>query len=106
MGLLKPPLDLPFNITRMGYVVLTSSDFEKTRFFYESGLGLEVTFQDQNMLCFRAIEETYHHSLIFEKVDEGEIGKCRRVGYLMQTDRDIKEAFNFFKSRGNQVKFV
>jgi catechol 2,3-dioxygenase len=106
MGLLKPPLALPFNITRMGYVVLTSSDFEKTRFFYESGLGLEVTFQDQNMLCFRAIEETYHHSLIFEKVNEGEIGKCRRVGYRMQTDHDIKEAFDFFKSKGDKVKFV
>ncbi len=72
MGLLKPPLALPFNITRMGYVVLTSTNFEKTRFFYESGLGLEVTFHDENMLCFRAIEETNHHSLIFEKINEDE----------------------------------
>ena len=38
MGLLKPPLALPFNITRMGYVVLTSSDFEKTRFSRSPGI--------------------------------------------------------------------
>jgi catechol 2,3-dioxygenase len=44
--------------------------------------------------------------LIFEKIDKGEIGKCRRVGYRMQTDHDVKEAFNFFSSRGDKVEFV
>jgi hypothetical protein len=33
MGLLKPPLALPFNITRMGYVVLTSTNLKKQGFF-------------------------------------------------------------------------
>ena len=92
MGLLKPPASVPFNITRMGYVVLTSSDLDKTRFFYESGLGLEVMFQDENTLCLRAIEETCHHSLVFEKTNIRGPGKCRRVGYRMQTDDDIKIA--------------
>ena len=45
MGLLKPPASLPFNITRMGYIVFTSSDLDKTRFFYESGLGLRLPFK-------------------------------------------------------------
>ena len=96
MGLLKPPASLPFNITRMGYMVLTSSDLDKTRFFYESGLGLEVTFQDEEVLCLRAIEETFHHSLVFEKTDYSGPGKCRKVGYRMQTDLDIKNAYDFF----------
>ena len=106
MGLLKPPASLPFNITRMGYVVLTSSDLDKTRFFYESGLGLEVMFQDENTLCLRAIEETCHHSLVFEKNNIKGPGKCRRVGYRMQTDDDIKIACDYFSARGDVVRYV
>ena len=68
MSLLAPNADIPFNITRLSHVVLTSRDLDKTRFFYETGLGLEVTAHDDTILCLRAIEETGHHSLLFEKI--------------------------------------
>ena len=49
MGLLKPNDAIPFNITRLSHVVLTSRDLDKTRYFYETGLGLEVTAQDATL---------------------------------------------------------
>ena len=56
MSLLQTNISPPFNITRLSHVALTSKDLDRTRFFYETGLGLEVTFQDNNYLCLRALE--------------------------------------------------
>jgi catechol 2,3-dioxygenase len=86
MGLLIPNADMPFNITRMSHVVLTSRDLDATRFFYESGLGLEVTFQDSERLALRAIEEPGMFSLMFERMPTDGPGVCRAVGYRMYTD--------------------
>ncbi|MEC8551207.1 MAG: VOC family protein, partial [Pseudomonadota bacterium] len=70
MPLLTPKTDMPFNITRISHVVLTSRDLDATRHFYEAGLGLEVTFQDRERLTLRAIEEQGMFSLMFEKVPD------------------------------------
>ena len=59
MPLLTPNTNMPFNITRISHVVLTSRDLDATRYFYESGLGLEVTFHDSERLTLRAIEEAW-----------------------------------------------
>ena len=73
MIILETNFSPAFNITRLSHVVLTSKDLDKTRFFYEKGLGLEVTFQDSNFLFIRALEETSHHSLVFEKQEQNKI---------------------------------
>ncbi len=80
MTILKTNFSPAFNITRLSHVVLTSKDLDKTRFFYEKGLGLEVTFQDSNYLFIRALEETSHHSLVFENQDHGGNSKCLVIG--------------------------
>ena len=106
MSILLPNLEIPFNITRLSHVVLTSSDLDKTRFFHESGLGLEVTSDDDDLLCLRAIEETCHHSLVFEKASDAGPGTCRRVGYRMFSDDDLKRAHDYFNQRGEKAEFV
>ena len=106
MSLLEPNLDIPFNITRLSHVVLTSRDLDRTRYFYETGLGLEVTSQDDQRLCLRAIEETGHHSLVFEKVASDGPGLCRRVGYRMYSDDDLKRAHDHFNGQGMHAEFV
>ncbi|MEX0285592.1 MAG: VOC family protein [Paracoccaceae bacterium] len=106
MSLLQPNLSIPFNITRLSHVVLTSRDLDKTRFFYESGLGLEVTAQDDTALYLRAIEETGHHSLVFEKTDSEGPGVVRRLGYRMYSDDDLKRAHDYFNERGEVAQFV
>lgn len=106
MSILQPKLDLPFNITRLSHVVLTSADLDKTRYFYETGLGLEVTDHDDDHLYMRAIEESGHHSLIFQKVSDKGPGKCRRIGYRMYSDEDLKRAHEYFNQRGEKAEFV
>lgn len=106
MSLLEPNLSVPFNITRLSHVVLTSQDLDKTRYFYETGLGLEVTHHDSESLCLRAIEEGFHHSLVFEKTTNEGPGLCRRVAYRMYSDDDLKKAHDYFNARGEKAEFV
>ncbi|MEM7303795.1 MAG: VOC family protein [Pseudomonadota bacterium] len=106
MSILVPNLDIPFNITRLSHVVLSSRDLEKTRYYYESGLGLEVTSHNENMLCLRAIEETGHHSLVFEKTLTDGPGVCLRTGYRMFSDEDLKRAHDHFNDHGQSAGFV
>jgi len=106
MSILEPNLEIPFNITRLSHVVLTSSDLDRTRYFYETGLGLEVTSHDEEHLCLRAIEESGHHSLVFEKVTDEGPGVCRRVGYRMFSDDDLRRAHDYFNQRGEKAEFI
>ncbi len=106
MTMLTPNPNPPFNITRLSHIVLTSRDLDKTRYFYETGLGFEVTEQDSERLCLRAIEENSHHSLVFEKTSSDGPGLCRRIGYRMFSDDDIKAAHDYFNARGEKADFV
>ncbi len=106
MTLLAPNINVAFNITRLSHVVLTSRDLEATRYFYETGLGLEVTASDSKRLFLRAIEETSHHSLVFERVDEGSPAACRSVGFRMFSDDDLKRAYEHFCAAGAPTEFV
>ena len=103
--LYQAKLDLPFNITRLSHVVLTSGDLDKTRYFYETGLGLEVTAHDEDRLFLRAIEEKSHHSLVFETSHEKD-AVCRRIGYRMYSDDDLRRAHDYFNERGENADFV
>ena len=57
-------------------------------------------------VCLRAIEETGHHSLVFEKAETGGQGLCRCVGYRMFSDEDLKRAHDYFNGRGEEARFV
>ncbi|MGB0504922.1 MAG: VOC family protein [Pikeienuella sp.] len=106
MSLLSPNLNIPFNITRLSHVVLSSRDLDATRHYYETGLGLEVTAHDADRLYLRAIEETAHHSLVFEKTEAEGPGIALQTGYRMFSDDDLKRAHDWFNERGHTAKFV
>lgn len=106
MPLIQHSADIPFDITRLSHVVLNSSDLDKTRFFYETGLGLEVTHACAERLCLRAIEESGHHSLVFEKSDGANASKAVRVGYRMYGDDDLQTAHDWFNANGEVAEFV
>jgi catechol 2,3-dioxygenase len=94
----------PFNTTRASHIVLTSKDLDKTRYFYETAIGLEVTHQDNDSLYLRALEETSHHSLVFHRSDEPAV--CKRMGYRVYTDDDLNLAYDHFNSNGINAIFV
>lgn len=100
MTILTPATDLSFAVTRLSHVTLTSRDLDATRYFYETGLGLEVTHHDSSRLCLRAIEETAHHSLVFEKTEAEGPGVVRRIGYRLSCEADLERAEAWFHARG------
>ena len=106
MPLLSPNLKIPFNVTRLSHVVLSSRDLDKTRYFYETGLGLEVTSHDAEHLCLRALEETSHHSLVFEKTHDAADASCRVIGYRVQTEDDLDRAQHYFRAAGSSAEFI
>ena len=106
MALLKNNYSPPFNITRLSHVVLTSRNLDETRFFYETGLGLEVTHHDKNYLCLRALEETSHHSLVFEKNNSKNPSICKRIGYRVSEERELNKAFDYFTNLNYDVCYV
>jgi catechol 2,3-dioxygenase len=97
--------DPAFNLTRLSHVVLTSRDLDATRAFYETGLGLEVTGQDAERLYLRALEETSHHSLVFEKADAAP-GVCRAVGCRVAQEADLDRAADHLAGLGRAADFV
>lgn len=105
-GLYQANLDIPFNITRVSHIVLSSQDLDKTRYFYETGLGLEVTAHEKDHLCLRAIEEKGHHSIVFEKATNDGDAVCKRLGYRMYSDDDLRRAHDYFNERGEKAVLV
>lgn len=106
MSVLTPYPNPPFDTTRVSHVVLTSRDLDKTRYFYETGLGLEVTGHDAEFLFLRALEEAGHHSLVFEKANRDGAGLCRHIGYRAFTEEDLRRAHDHFNARGEAAEFV
>lgn len=106
MPLLPQNWTPPFNVTRVSHVVLTSRDLDQTRYFYETGLGLEVTGQDENRLFLRALEETSHHSVVFERVTDDGPGVVRAIGYRVARDADLDLAKAYFDHRGDACELV
>lgn len=104
MALIRSNPDPKFDVTRISHCVLTSADLDKTRYFYETAIGLQVTDQDENTLYMRGMDETCHHSLVFVKSEDGP--SCMRMGYRMYHDDDLKRAHDHFNALGNTAEFV
>jgi len=106
MTLLTPPEQAPFNTTRISHCVLESRDLDATRFFYETGLGLEVTDADDDHLYLRALEESGHHSLVFERRKDTGKPAARRIGFRVYTHDDLLRARDWFERRGMPAEIV
>lgn len=106
MSILPMPKQAPFNTTRLSHCVLECRDIEATRYFYETGLGLEVTHADSDMLCLRAIEEGGHHSLVFERKQGSGDSKVKRIAFRVYEDDDLKRAAAWFAEQGLHSEFV
>lgn len=106
MTLLAPNTSVPFDITRLSHVVLTSRNLGATRRFYEGGLGLEVTAQHDDRLYLRGLEETSHHSLVFERRPSRDPGVCLSIGYRVYAEDDVRRAHDHFAGLGLNARFV
>ncbi len=100
-----PPLTLdpPFNIIRSSHVVLTVTDMERSRAFYETAIGLHVEDAGSNDIYLRGMEERQHHSIHLHKSSEPQ---CTAIGFKVGSEEDLDKAAYYFRAQELSHEFV
>jgi catechol 2,3-dioxygenase len=92
-----------FNIVRLSHVELVVRDLAASKAFYADTLGLQVTYEDADTLCLRAMEERGHHCIVLKK---GDAPVANVMGFKVFSDEDIDRAETFFRGKGLPVSYV
>jgi catechol 2,3-dioxygenase len=103
MPIPAPTLYPPFNIVRLSHVELRVTDLVWSRAYYVDMLGLQVTHEDRDMLCLRAMEERGHHSVILRQAETPSVGV---LGFKVWDDEDLTRAAQWFGARGLPVAWT
>ena len=98
-----PNLYPAFNVVRVSHVELIVTDLDASRAFYADTLGLQVTFEDTEIICLRAMEERGHHCLILRR---GAVPSCSYLAFRLFSEEDIDRAAAFFGGQGRAVVWV
>ena len=53
----------PFNIVRLSHVDFGVKDLEASKAFYVDTLGLQITYEDEESVYLRALEDRGHHCI-------------------------------------------
>ncbi|MBI1619147.1 3,4-dihydroxyphenylacetate 2,3-dioxygenase [Aquamicrobium zhengzhouense] len=99
----SPNLTPAFNILRLSHVELVVRDLAASKAFYADTLGLQVTYEDSDTLCLRAMEERGHHCIVLKK---GDVPVANVMGFKVFSEEDIDRAETFFKGKGLPVSYV
>lgn len=93
----------PFNVVRLSHVELAVTDLAASRAFYVDTLGLRPSFEGDNALYLRGLEERAHHSLALRKARSASAGA---LGFKVFSEEDLDRAAAFFASRGQTTTWV
>ena len=61
------------DVVRCAYMELVVTDLQKSRDFYVDVLDLQVTWEDENTVYLRSMEEFIHHNLVLRKGPEAAV---------------------------------
>ena len=98
-----PNLYPAFNVVRVSHAELIVTDLDASRAFYADTLGLQVTFEDTEIICLRAMEERGHHCLILRR---GAVPSCSYLAFRLFSEEDIDRAAAYFGGQGRAVEWV
>tara|TARA_B100000242_G_C43011728_1_gene470368 strand:- start:143 stop:1123 length:981 start_codon:yes stop_codon:yes gene_type:complete len=93
----------PFAIVRVSHTELVVRDLAASRAFYVDTLGLQVTFEDTELLCLRAMEERGHHCLVLRKGDEP---ASSYLAFRVYSEDDLDKAEAYFAKQGRATSWV
>lgn len=99
----SPNLKPPFNVVRLSHVELVVRDLAASKAFYADTLGLQVTYEDADTLCLRAMEERGHHCIVLKK---GDAPVANVMGFKVFSEDDLDRAEAFFAGRGLPTSWV
>lgn len=98
-----PNLYPPFNIVRLSHVEFVVTDLAASRAFYVDTLGLQVTYEDDEGIYLRAMEERGHHCVVLKR---GEHPYANVLGFKVFAEEDLDKAETFFSSKGLPTSWV
>ena len=98
-----PNLYPAFNVVRVSHAELIVTDLDASRAFYADTLGLQVTFEDTEIICLRAMEERGHHCLILRR---GAVPSCSYLAFRLFSEEDIDRAAAYFGGQGRGIEWV
>lgn len=87
----------PFDILRCAYAELVVTDLAASRAFYVDVLGLTVTYEDDDVICLRTLEEFIHHNLVLRK---GPVAAAAALAFRVRTPDDVDRAEAYYESIG------
>ena len=92
----KPSVPAP-DILRCAYMEIVVTDLAKSREFYVDVLGLVVTYEDDNAIYLRTLEEFIHHNLVLRKGPEAAVAA---FSYRVRSPEDVDLAEAYYKELG------
>ncbi len=98
-----PNLYPPFNILRLSHVDYGVTDLAASKTFYADTLGLQVTYEDNTRVTFRAMEERGHHCINIVQSDTADV---RALAFKLFDEPDLEKAEVFFAGRGLPTEWV
>jgi len=90
-------MEQPFRYRELGYAALDVTDLDRSVSFYRDLVGLELTYQDEDAAFFRCSSD--HHNLVLYRAA---VPGLRRVGFELESVRELDHAWQHFTSRGLQ----
>ncbi len=103
MPIPAPNLNPDFNIIRLSHVELFVRDLAWSRAYYVDTLGLQVTYEDADVIYLRAMEERGHHCVILRKGTSGEVGV---LGFKVWDEGELDKAEAWFKARDLPTEWI
>ena len=80
---------------KLGYVVLSVTDLEKSADFYENMVGLQFVERDNETVYLRSSYD--HHNMILEQGSEPGL---KRVAFELEKASQFQDVFNYLTDKG------
>ena len=87
----------PPDIVRCAYLELVVTDLAASREFYVDILGLTVTYEDENAIYLRSLEEFIHHNLVLRL---GPVAAAAALAFRVRTPDDVDRAEAYYQAMG------
>lgn len=89
------------DIVRCAYAELVVTDLEQSKNFYCDVLGLHITYEDDDVIYLRALEEFIHHNLVLRR---GPVAAAAALAYRVRTPEDVDVAQAYYEALGCHVE--
>ena len=106
-----PPADMPFDITKIGHVVLKVTDLERSVEFYTKVLGFRVsdvypeTMMPGRMVFMRCNNDHHGVALVGGAKDEMKNIELHHMAFQVETIDEVLKARDYLRAQGVRIMF-